>query len=168
MDYKKLNKKALGCMYVAELLAAIVLEIIIFVVSDVIGNHTAKVQLVDTITHVLMGLVAISSIIAPIVRYYRYRYLINESCIEVIEGYFFVERQIVPIERLHKIETVRGPIDRFFGLTKVNVTTAGGSVTIRFLEEELADEIANSLKHRINQIVVSQKENLMTENQEAQ
>lgn len=168
MDYKKLNKKALGCMYVAEILTAIVLEIIIFIVSNVIGNHTVKGQMVDTIAHVLMGLVAISSLIAPIVRYYRYCYLINDSSIEVVEGYFFIQRQIVPIERLHKIETVRGPIDRCFGLTKVNVTTAGGSVTIRFLEEEMADEIANSLKHRINQIVISQKENLMPENQEAQ
>lgn len=38
------------------------------------------------------------------------------------------------------------------------MTTAGGDVTIRFLEEEKAEQIAENLRGRINEIVVSQRE----------
>lgn len=60
----------------------------------------------------------------------------------------------MPIERLHKISVERGSIDRIFGLGKVIVTTAGGDVTIRYLELEKAERIAEALKHRINAVAV--------------
>lgn len=41
----------------------------------------------------------------------------------------------MPIERLHKLEISKGPIDQIFHVAKVTVTTAG-DVTLRFLEEE--------------------------------
>ena len=37
------------------------------------------------------------------------------------------------------------------------MTTAGGDVTIRFLEEEKAEAIAESLRNRINQIVKEER-----------
>lgn len=49
---------------------------------------------------------------------------------------------------------LRGPIDRMIKVAKVVVTTAGGDVTLRFLDEEKADFIAESLSKRINQILV--------------
>ena len=88
----------------------------------------------------------------------QYRYSINEECIDIKEGYLFVKRNIVPIERLHKLQTLKGPIDQMFKVAKVVVTTAGGDVTIRFLEEEKAEQIAENLRGRINEIVVSQRE----------
>ena len=96
-------------------------------------------------------------LVSPYFRYHRYRYSINEECIDIREGYLFVERNIVPIERLHKLQTVKGPLDRFFRVAKVVVTTAGGDVTIRFLEEEKAEAIAESLRNRINQIVKEER-----------
>jgi membrane protein YdbS with pleckstrin-like domain len=53
---------------------------------------------------------------------------------------------------------LRGPIDRIFKVAKVVVTTAGGDVTLRFLDEEKADFIAENLGKRINQIVVEKRE----------
>ena len=38
------------------------------------------------------------------------------------------------------------------------VTTAGGDVVIRFLDEEKAEKIAENLKSRINKIAVCQRE----------
>ena len=96
--------------------------------------------------------------ISPYFRFHRYQYQITEEFIDVREGYIFVERQLVPLERLHKMQTNRGPIDRMFRVAKVTVTTAGGDVTLRFLDEEKADYIAESLSKRINQIVVEQRD----------
>ena len=93
-------------------------------------------------------------LVEPYFRYNRYRYSINEECIDIREGYLFVKRNIVPIERLHKLEISKGPIDQIFHVAKVTVTTAGGDVTLRFLEEEIAE----NLQKRINEIVKEQRE----------
>ena len=104
-------------------------------------------------------LTLVDVLLSPYFRYHRYRYSINEECIDIKEGYIFIKRNIVPIERLHKLQTAKGPIDRLFGVAKVVVTTAGGDVTIRFLEEEKAERIADSLRSRINEMVIEQREN---------
>ena len=41
-----------------------------------------------------------------------------------------------------QIAVKSGPIDPVYGLAKVVATTAGGTVTIHFLEQEVAEEIA--------------------------
>ena len=88
-------------------------------------------------------------LISPYFRYHRYLYSIMKECIDIREGYLFIKRQIVPIERIHKLQTVNAPIDQIFHVAKVIVTTAGGDVTIRFLEkEERADTIARRLQIR--------------------
>ena len=57
----------------------------------------------------------------------------------------------------------RSPIDQIFKVAKVVVTTAGGDVTIRFLDEEKAEQIAESLRNRINEIVTEQREEVYGE-----
>ena len=106
---------------------------------------------------IVLGLDLLYVLISPKVRYERYRYILNEEEIDVMEGFIFTKRNIVPIERLHKIAVLKGPIDRVFGLAKVVVTTAGGDVTVRFMEDEKADQIAESLKNRINEISLDEK-----------
>ncbi len=90
-------------------------------------------------------------IIVPIVRFKRYRYLIETDRIEIVEGVFFIKRTLVPIDRIHQISVSRGPIDSAFGVAKVSVITAGATATFRFLDEEKADEIALHLNTRIRE-----------------
>ena len=96
-------------------------------------------------------------------RYERYRYRFTDEEIDIREGFLSIERNIVPIERLHKVAMVSGPLDRIFGLTKVIVTTAGGDVTIRFLEMERAEAIVENLKKRINSYAIKSR-NTVDEN----
>ena len=93
----------------------------------------------------------------PLVRYDRYRYCIDEEAIRVIEGFIWVSEQTVPIERLQKISRSQGPVARMFGLSTVKVTTAGGDVEIKFLTDDKADEISESLKKKINAIAVFER-----------
>lgn len=156
MKYEKLSKNALYCMYAAGILTAAVIMAIVAAVNyfwifpkDIgIGKWISLAILVFTI---------IDALISPVFRYHRYRYSINEECIDIREGYLFVKRHIVPIERLHKLQTAKGPIDQIFKVAKVVVTTAGGDVTISFLDEKKAEQIAESLRRRINEIAVEQR-----------
>ncbi|MGL5695207.1 MAG: PH domain-containing protein [Peptostreptococcaceae bacterium] len=156
MDYNKLSKGAIGCMFVSTLVELLVLSSILFVVWIMFGENWPQIIKTIMIGVVLINIIYL--IISPKIRYERYRYSITEECIDVREGFIFIKRNIVPIERLHKIAIEKGPIDRMFNLAKVIVTTAGGDVTIRFLEDEKSEFIANSLKKKINEIAVEYRQ----------
>ena len=157
MKYEKLSKRALGCMYVATALASVIALAVIGAVNW-LWIFPKDMDMLKAVSLALVILTLFDALASPYFRYHRYRYSINEECIDIKEGYLFVKRNIVPIERLHKLQTLKGPIDQMFKVAKVVVTTAGGDVTIRFLEEEKAEQISENLRGRINEIVVSQRE----------
>lgn len=143
-------------MYAAGAVACVIVLAIIAAVNY-FWIFPKNIGLGKVISLILVILILLDGFISPYFRYYRYRYSINEECIDIREGYLFVKRNIVPIERLHKLQTAKGPIDQIFKVAKVVVTTGGGDVTISFLEEEKAEQIAESLRRRINEIAVEEK-----------
>lgn len=156
MDYQKLSRKAIGCMLVNEILLSVVLTGVL--AGAVFGLDKIEVKIMPVIFWLILAFVWCVSLAAPFVRYERYRYRFSEEDISVREGFLWIHRDIVPIERLHKVALESGPIDRIFGLSKVIVTTAGGDVTIRFIELPVAEQIVDRLKKRINQYAVSKRE----------
>lgn len=154
---EKLSKKALGCMYVATGIGSLI-GLGILVVINVLLFIPEGIQIGMTISLILGGVILFNALVSPYFRFHRYRYQIDEEFIDIREGYLFVKREIVPIQRLHKMETLRGPIDTMFGVAKVKVTTAGGDVVIRFLEQEKAERIAEGLGKHINRMVEKQRE----------
>ncbi len=156
MKYEKLSKRALGCMYAATWIGIIIIGGIV-AAANFIFFIPEELQIGQTICWCVLGVILIIGIVSPWFRFHRYCYSINDECIDIKEGYIFVERNIVPIERLHKLQTNRGPIDQLFGVAKVIVTTAGGDVVIRFLEVQKAEEIADLLRMRINEAARREK-----------
>lgn len=155
MKYVKLNKKAIYCMFLGTLVGMIIFLGIIFITFLGLGSSDIPDYAFCIATKILIIITILSIIyvfVSPIIRYNRYKYKINEEEVDVIEGLWFITRTIVPIERLHKITLQRGPIDNIFGLSKVIITTAGGDAVIRFLENEKAEKIAESLKDKVNEI----------------
>ncbi|MEG0978852.1 MAG: PH domain-containing protein [Oscillospiraceae bacterium] len=157
MEYKTLNKKAIGCMRLNSIIWSIMLLITIIITVAILLSENIKIP---SYVYIALGILAIIcilyDIIAPVFRYKRYRYYIDSEMFVVVEGLWFIKKSIAPIERIHQIAVSRGPIDRIFGLSKVSITTAGGVIVIRFLDDEIAQEIADSLKVRINNIVKEQ------------
>lgn len=155
MKYEKLNKNALKCMYLATgggTVLGLALVGLGFYFNQIRHFHIPVLIFIGIATVLLLN-----ALISPYFRFFRYRYRIDEESIDIVEGYLFVKRNIVPIERLHKLQMARGPIDRICHVAKVNVTTAGGEVTIRFLDEDKAERIADSLRKRINELVAAEK-----------
>ena len=154
--YEKLSKRALHCMYAADIVTGLIILAVIGAVNY-FWLFPKQIEAGKWISLVLAILLLLEVLISPYFRYHRYRYSINDECIDIIEGYLFVKRNIVPIERLHKLQTKKGPIDQMFGVAKVIVTTGGGDVTLEFLEEERAEQIAETLRRRINEIAAGQR-----------
>ena len=155
-EYKKLGKNARSVMLVSSIIFSVISSLVLWVAwilfGDALGNLGGMIFLA------VGGVIWAVALIEPFVRYERYRYRFTDEEIDIREGFLFVERNVVPIERLHKISMLSGPLDRIFGLAKVIVTTAGGDVTIRFLNVEKAEEIVDNLKRRINSYAVAERE----------
>lgn len=162
MKYQKLDKRALKCMYAAKIITIVIVSAVLlggyYLLKKEILADKDNLQWILTGLLVLIPVQAVCGLFVPPVRYARYRYILTEEELEVREGIIVITREIVPIERIHKIEVNAGPIDRAFGLAKVKAVTAGGEVTARFLENEKAEQIAETLKKRINQIASEDRE----------
>ena len=160
--YEKLSKNALLNMYFGTITGTIAILAIIFVLEllFVIPNNIGILVILGLIIAIIL---VFNAIISPVFRFHRYRYKIDEESIDIIEGYVFTQRNIVPIERLHKLQISQGPFDKLCNVARVKVTTAGGDVEIRFLENEKAEKITESLKQKINQIAVEQKNQIAKE-----
>lgn len=143
-------------MIVNEVMIALVCTVLLGVLWWFLKEETLPVSV--NLIWVAVAVIWVICVVAPFVRYERYHYRFTEEEIDVKEGFLFVERNIVPIERLHKIAVESGPVDRIFGLAKVIVTTAGGDVVIRFLEAESAEKIVDRLKTWINQYATAERE----------
>ncbi len=155
MKFESLSKDAKKCMFVATAINSLILAAILggtyyFVMPVIPDNYNTLINISLIIIGVLL---IVNLIIAPSFRYKRYKYLINKEKIDVIEGYVWIKRVIVPVSRIHKITLQRGPIDTIFGLSKVIITTAGGEAVIRFLKVEKAEYIADRLKDKVNELI---------------
>ena len=153
-DYIKPEKTAKKCMriscamWLVLIMAAATLVVVLAIDAGLAGSIILALGWILSIIYIIA---------APKVRYERYRYCIDSEAIRVREGLLWISESIVPIERLHKIEVSQGPVARMFGLFTVCVTTAGGDVNIKFLQEDKANEIAETLKIKINSIVTAER-----------
>ncbi len=149
-EYIKLDKKAKCCMR----LSAAILWAIILIPTAVILLLVRPVPLGVTIGFFALVAIGLFNIlIIPSIRYERYRYSVGDDAVMVRRGFLWIHEEIVPIERLHKLELRQGPIARIYKFSTVCVTTAGGDVNIKFLKETEAENISMLLKSKINEIV---------------
>lgn len=160
LEYKRISKRAESAMRVTSIITSF-LFLAVAVGAD-FGLMAAGVVrrggAVSIIIPCIATFVCIAYIVlAPAIRYKRYKYYLDDDMLIVEEGLWFITRSIAPIERIHQIELGRGPIDRMFKLSNVTVITAGGRVKIDFLEDDVAEELASRLKTRINSIVKQER-----------
>lgn len=156
-QFKKLVPEARRCMRLSTAVLVLFLVVPVLIVWLILMAESITLPLWLNLIFMTWGLLwIIYLLISPAVRYRRYRYLIDREKVMVQEGLWFITREFAPIERLHQIAVKSGPIDRLYGLAKVIATTAGGTVTIRFLEKEKAEEIADTLQKKVRHILLQQ------------
>ena len=149
MKYEPLDKKAKKVMFITALIQAVAFAAVLVLIAGFAFSRDSVWGYVLIAAVLLLSCLWV--LLVPAVRFKRYRYLIAPDRIEIIEGVFWVKRTLVPIDRIHQIEVTRGPIDSAFKVAKVSVITAGDEATMRFLQEEKANEIALHLNARIRE-----------------
>ncbi|PXY28455.1 hypothetical protein BAY60_16575 [Prauserella muralis] len=86
-------------------------------------------------------------VLLPLWWYRVHRWEITGDAVYTRTGFFWQEWRVAPMSRIQTVDTQRGPLEQFFGLATVTVTTASakGAVTIPGLDHELAADLVRQL-----------------------
>jgi membrane protein YdbS with pleckstrin-like domain len=86
-------------------------------------------------------------VVMPRWRYRVHRWEATPTAVYTQSGWFVQERRIAPIARIQTVDSERGPVEAFFGLTNVTVTTASaaGPISIHGLNQATAEKLVRDL-----------------------
>ncbi len=155
-DYRTLDPRSMRSMRIGYLLATAVFAVAAVVLFFLRDLHEALIYAcIGAVA--LAVLMAVLTIVFPKIYYDHYRYFISEDRVDVRRGIIFLTHTVVPLERIHQVEVVSGPINRMYGLADVSITTAGGVAKIEYLETEEAERIADELNAIVDAIVKGQR-----------
>jgi membrane protein YdbS with pleckstrin-like domain len=85
--------------------------------------------------------------VAPAWRMRIHRWEVTDEAVYAAAGWWTQEWRIAPVSRIQTVDTIRGPLQRRFGLSSVTVTTASAAGPIRIdgLDAQLADDLVHRL-----------------------
>jgi uncharacterized protein len=115
-------------------------------VSDSDGAALAVALVGGLLTLALAAL----AVVQPRLAYRRFGYEVTELGLYVARGRLLRRWQVVPHARVQTVDTKRGPLERYFGLVSVEVTTASakGGTDVPGLAVEVADALVEELAMR--------------------
>lgn len=86
------------------------------------------------------------ALLLPGAEWRNWRYDVGEDEVDLMRGLITKRRTLVPMARIQHVDTRRGPLERYFGLSSVVLYTAAGANEIPALAtptaEALRDQIA--------------------------
>lgn len=86
-------------------------------------------------------------VVMPRWRYAVHAWELGEQAVYAAGGWFWQKRRIAPLSRVQTVDTVRGPLQRRYGLATVTVTTAStaGDIKIAGLSDADAEELSRRI-----------------------
>ncbi|MBB5067615.1 hypothetical protein BJ969_000703 [Saccharopolyspora gloriosae] len=101
----------------------------------------------------LLGLAAVAVlgvpylVVMPQWRYRVHRWENTDDAVYTAAGWLRQEWRVAPMSRIQTVDTVRGPLQRMFGLSSVTVTTASAAGPLRIdgLDHRVAAELVDVL-----------------------
>ncbi|MGP3954882.1 PH domain-containing protein [Nonomuraea sp. 3N208] len=87
------------------------------------------------------------AVVAPRAYYRVDRWEVTDEAVYTRKGWLTHTWKVAPMSRIQRIDTVRGPVQRLFGLADITVTTASsaGAVKIEALDHAMAADLAERL-----------------------
>jgi membrane protein YdbS with pleckstrin-like domain len=119
-----------------------------------LGFFSTTVIRADLAAVIVVTLIAMNLVFAlfwPSLEYNAYRYVVREHDLLVQHGVLFRRWSSVPHSRIQHVDTRQGPIERIFGLSRLIVFTAAGSLAdaaIPGLKTADAERLRDELSRR--------------------
>jgi membrane protein YdbS with pleckstrin-like domain len=151
-----LSRSAIGLWVTEGVISAVFLGIAatvfaVFVPSDA----PAPFPLFRWLLPAAVGVYAVVAIgIRPWVRFRVHRWEVTGEAVYTLTGWLTRTWTLVPISRIQTVDVTRGVLQQLFGLSTVAVMTASsqGTVQVWHLEADVAQQVADDLAHRAEQV----------------
>jgi membrane protein YdbS with pleckstrin-like domain len=151
-----LSRSAIGLWVTEGIIAAVLLGIgaallVVLVPSDA----PAPLPLLGRLVPVAVVVYAVVAIgIRPWVRFRVHRWEVTAEAVYTLTGWLTRTWTLVPISRIQTVDVTRGVLQQLFGLSTVAVMTASsqGTVQVWHLEADVAQQVADDLAHRAEQV----------------
>lgn len=151
-----LSRSAIGLWVTESVISSLFLGVgaalfVIFVPPDAPGPFPALRWIVPAV--VLVGSV-IAIGVQPWVRFRVHRWEVTAEAVYTQTGWLTRTWTLVPISRIQTVDVTRGALQQLFGLSTVAVLTASSQGTVRIwhLEADVAQQVADDLAHRAEQV----------------
>jgi uncharacterized protein len=148
----KLDPRVQRLWMVEWIVAAVIAGVVTLLVAVPLALSDSNVGAV--VVGLVGGLVtaglALLAFVQPRLAYRRFGYEVTELGLYVARGRLWRRWQVVPHARVQTVDTKRGPLERYFGLVSVEVTTASakGGTDIPGLDVAVADGLVEELSRR--------------------
>lgn len=92
-------------------------------------------------------LLLVRTLVIPAWRYRIHRWEVTDEAVYAASGWWIQQWRIAPLSRIQTVDTVRGPLQRRFGLSTLTVTTASaaGPIEIAGLDHAVAERLVEHL-----------------------
>lgn len=153
-NYENIDENAVRAWIIGRLAVSIILNtayillLCLFIIPK-FGYMTAVRYSAYILAAVIVLLSILESFIWPFLEYKQWKYGIFANEIELINGIIVRKKIIIPISRIQNLKIEQGPIQRVYGITSVNIITAGGCHEIPSIPLEEAEIITERLKRII-------------------
>ena len=145
LEYNKLNRKYLTESLIIRLISILPLAAGIFIFYKKEPDFLFEAILIAIVIFVILMLFGYLS-------YFKKAYALREKDVSYRSGIIFHSITTVPLSRIQHSELLRGPLDRFLGLSSVKIYTAGGSssdITIPGLSVETAENVREFINNKV-------------------
>jgi len=147
MDFKGLQKKVSSYWLIKRIIFLIIF-IAVYIVAIVFVPKDYLLFLLVSCT-VLLLLIAIYTLIFPHLQQKFYRYSIDEEKIIISCGILFRTYTIIPIIQIQDVGTSQGPLQILYKISDVTISTAGSIEVIKCLDQDIAQEIVQTLHQKL-------------------
>ncbi len=142
----RLHPAAIGVLALAALREA-ALPIVILLFAALAGSGLDTRALARGALYLVIGVAAAS--LMGFIRWRSTSYAVDERGIHWQSGVLRKQSTTVPLSRIQGLDTVAGPVQRLFGVTAVNVQTAGGGAKGEIVLEALGPEAVERLREAV-------------------
>jgi putative membrane protein len=118
------------------------------IVLAVIGGRGPGESVVRAAIYTGLGVLVSTALSA--INWSTTRWFITDDSVRLRTGVLSENITVVPFERVQAVDTVRGPVQRLFGVVEANVQTAGGGrrgeIVLKAVTEAEAEELRNAVR----------------------
>jgi membrane protein YdbS with pleckstrin-like domain len=151
-----LSRSAIGLWVTEGIITSVFLGVAATLFAVFVPSDTpAPVPLLRWLVPAAVLVYAVVAIgIRPWVRFRVHRWEVTGDAVYTLTGWLTRTWTLVPISRIQTVDVTRGVLQQLFGLSTVAVMTASSQGTVRVwhLEADVAQQVADDLAHRAEQV----------------